>query len=92
MSDFDASIAEVDEYLRSLQQRIVFALEEIDAKETFRYDAWERDGGGGGQSRVLVNGGVFEQAGVGFSHVHGDELPPSATRCNPSTKSCIEPT
>ena len=45
----------------------------------FAEDAWERPGGGGGRSRVLAEGGVFEQAGVGFSHVFGPGLPPSAT-------------
>jgi coproporphyrinogen III oxidase len=83
MSDFDASIGEVGEYLRSLQQRIVHALEDADGKETFRNDDWEREAGGGGRSRVLVNGGVFEQAGVGFSHVFGTELPQSATKMRP---------
>ena len=49
----------------------------------FAEDAWERPGGGGGRSRVLVDGGVFEQAGVGFSHVFGPGLPPSATLQRP---------
>jgi coproporphyrinogen III oxidase len=79
MSAFDTPIRQVDEYLKSLQQRIVQALESVDGKEKFRHDDWQRAAGGGGQSRVLVDGAVFEQAGVGFSHVHGDEMPPSAT-------------
>ena len=83
MSDFDTSILQVDEYLKSLQQRIVQALEGVDGKEKFRHDDWQREAGGGGQSRVLVDGTVFDQAGVGFSHVHGDELPPSATATRP---------
>lgn len=83
MSEFDASILEVGDYLKSLQQNIVHSLEDIDARETFRRDTWERDGGGGGESRVLVNGAVFEQAGVGFSHVFGKELPPAATKSRP---------
>jgi coproporphyrinogen III oxidase len=83
MSDFDASIGEVGEYLRSLQQRIVRALEDTDGKEKFRSDDWERDAGGGGRSRVLANGAVFEQAGVGFSHVFGKKMPPSATKMRP---------
>ncbi len=83
MSDFDTSILQVDEYLKSLQQRIVQALEGVDGKEKFRHDDWQRAAGGGGQSRVLVDGTVFEQAGVGFSHVYGDELPPSATATRP---------
>jgi coproporphyrinogen III oxidase len=76
-------IETVGEYLRSLQSEIVQALEGVDGKETFRSDRWDRKGGGGGNSRVLVNGGVFEQAGVGFSHVFGDQMPPSATKSRP---------
>ena len=83
MSDFDASIEEVGEYLRSLQQRIVHALEDLDGKERFRHDEWERKAGGGGLSRVLADGAVFEQAGVGFSHVFGKDMPPSATKMRP---------
>ena len=73
----------VGNYLRSLQARICDALESVDGQETFREDRWERPGGGGGESRVLVDGAVFEQAGVGYSHVHGNELPPSATQSRP---------
>lgn len=83
MSENGYSVARVQEYFRSLQQHIVEALEKVDGRETFVRDRWERNGGGGGESRVLVNGGVFEQAGVGFSHVFGQEMPPSATRSRP---------
>ena len=83
MSDFDTSIGEVGEYLRSLQQRIVNALEDADGKEKFRSDDWEREAGGGGLSRILADGAVFEQAGVGYSHVFGEEMPPSATKSRP---------
>ncbi|STS84257.1 coproporphyrinogen III oxidase, aerobic [Klebsiella pneumoniae] len=44
---------------------------------------WQREGGGGGRSRVLREGRVFEQAGVNFSHVHGDAMPASATAHRP---------
>ncbi|NOX68174.1 MAG: oxygen-dependent coproporphyrinogen oxidase [Gammaproteobacteria bacterium] len=83
MSNDDISMGRVEDYLRALQQRIVAALEEVDGKASFRQDRWERPGGGGGESRVLVDGGVFEQAGVGFSHVFGKQLPPSATKARP---------
>jgi coproporphyrinogen III oxidase len=76
-------IEQVGEYLRGLQDNIVSALEAVDGRETFRVDDWERPGGGGGRSRVLVDGAVFEQAGVGFSHVYGSEMPPSATKARP---------
>lgn len=77
------AIGDVKDYLLSLQNRIVAELEHIDGRATFKEDAWEREGGGGGRSRVLRNGAVFEQAGVNFSHVYGAEMPPSATRHRP---------
>jgi coproporphyrinogen III oxidase len=79
MIDSDA----VKDYLLTLQNRIVAELEDIDGKGRFRRDSWQRDGGGGGESRVLDGGTIFEKAGVNFSHVFGDELPPSATKTRP---------
>jgi coproporphyrinogen III oxidase len=80
-------IAAVRGYLLGLQDRICAAVEEVEAVEDggarFAEDSWERPGGGGGRSRVLAEGGVFEQAGVGFSHVFGPGLPPSATAQRP---------
>jgi len=69
----------VKNYLLDLQQRVCAALGQEDGKEAFREDAWTRAEGGGGRSRVLAEGAVFEQAGVNFSHVFGDGLPASAT-------------
>lgn len=77
--DSDAVLA----YLRDLQNRICVALERIDGQAAFRRDAWQRTEGGGGESRVLRGGAVFEQAGVNFSHVMGQKLPPSATAQRP---------
>ena len=77
------NIHAVEEYLRSLQERICASLEDVDRKSRFRHDSWDREGGGGGESRVLSNGTVFEQAGVSFSHVFGNEMPPSATKSRP---------
>ena len=74
---------QVKEYLQTLQNRIVAELEQLDGEQTFQRDAWERPGGGGGLSCVMSDGAVFEQAGVGFSHVFGDQLPPSATKARP---------
>jgi coproporphyrinogen III oxidase len=59
----------VADYFRSLQDRICSALEQADGSAPFREDAWERDGGG--RTRVLENGAVFEKAGVNFSDVFG---------------------
>ena len=81
MSEVD--ISAVEDYLRTLQLRICASLEDVDGKEKFRHDHWDRPGGGGGESRVMVDGAVFEQAGVGFSHVFGDQMPPSATKNRP---------
>ncbi len=58
-------------YFRDLQDRIVAALEAIDGHR-FREDRWDRAGGGGGRTRVLAEGGIFEKAGVNFSDVHGE--------------------
>ncbi len=75
--------AAVIEYLRSLHDRITGAIEQTDGRAQFRRDAWTRPGGGGGESRVLREGAIFEQAGVGFSLVQGDHLPPSASAQRP---------
>jgi coproporphyrinogen III oxidase len=58
-------------YLRDLQDRIVAGLENLDG-HAFREDLWDRPGGGGGRTRVLMDGGVFEKAGVNFSDVQGE--------------------
>jgi coproporphyrinogen III oxidase len=60
------------DYLRGLQDIICAGLEEVDGRGRFREDVWQREGGGGGRTRVLVDGGVFEKAGVNFSDVHGE--------------------
>jgi len=76
-------LEQVKSYLQSLQSRIVAELEYLDGEATFGRDKWQRPGGGGGLSCVLSEGAVFEKAGVGFSHVFGDKLPPSATKGRP---------
>ena len=70
--------AAVREYLLGLQARIVAGLEALDGKP-FITDAWQRPEGGGGISRVIEEGNVFERGGVLFSHVRGERLPPSAS-------------
>jgi len=76
-------ILAVKHYLLGLQDRICRALENEEGEQKFREDAWERPEGGGGRSRVLSDGKVFEQAGVNFSQVSGTQLPPSATAHRP---------
>jgi coproporphyrinogen III oxidase len=75
-------IEPVHAYFTALQDRIVAALEALDGG-AFRVDAWTRPEGGGGASRVLEDGGLFERAGVNFSRVAGRALPPSATASRP---------
>lgn len=72
----------VETYLRDLQNRICSALEGIDGAR-FQRDVWTRDEGGGGETRVLSDGGVFERAGVNFSNITGTRLPGSATAARP---------
>lgn len=73
----------VETYLRSLQDRITTALETLDGNGRFQRDAWTRAEGGGGESRILHHGELFEQAGINFSRVYGKTLPPSAAAQRP---------
>ncbi|GEN24153.1 oxygen-dependent coproporphyrinogen-III oxidase [Halomonas cupida] len=73
----------VKEYLLDLQDRLCDGLARADGLAAFREDAWQREEGGGGRSRVIENGALFEKGGVNFSHVHGSRLPPSATAARP---------
>jgi coproporphyrinogen III oxidase len=69
-------------WFQDLQRRIVEGLEALDGK-SFSTDRWDRPEGGGGISRVIEEGNVFERAGVLFSHVNGSNLPPSASANRP---------
>lgn len=77
------NVAAVSDYLLDLQNRICQALESLDGEKSFLEDSWKRQEGGGGRSRVLEEGAVFEKAGINFSHVHGRQLPGSATAHRP---------
>ena len=85
MNDFSP----VRDYLTDLQDRICAAIEAADGHARFHEDAWSRPPGdaspirGGGRTRILRDGAVFEQAGIGFSDVSGDRLPPSASAHRP---------
>ena len=77
-------VTAVRQYLLDLQEDICRQLAREDGREDFIRDEWQREhGGGGGLTRVLTDGAVFEQAGVNFSHVQGDQLPASATAHRP---------
>ena len=75
MADLDKQRSEASRYFLSLQDRICTELAQIDGQLDFREDSWQRPGGGGGRSRVLADGGVFEKAGVNFSEVFGQMSP-----------------
>ncbi len=77
-----ADVATVKQYLNGLHDRITAAVEDRDTAK-FRRDAWQRPEGGGGESRILCDGSVFERAGVAFSHVFGAAMPPSASALRP---------
>ena len=72
--------------LMGLQDSICAGLEEFDAEGCFAEESWERPEGGGGRSRVMKGGRVFEQGGVNFSEVEGSELPPSILSQRPEAK------
>ena len=81
MSEID--LHGVKQYLLDLQDSICEALEKVDGEGCFIIDNWDREAGGGGRSRVMNGGAVFESAGINFSHVFGDSLPASATAHRP---------
>jgi coproporphyrinogen III oxidase len=77
-------IDQIQKYLLALQEDICTQLEQVDTRATFIKDEWKKpDGRGNGLTRVLTKGQVFEQAGVNFSIVHGDNMPASATAMRP---------
>ena len=75
--------AAVKAYLLALQDNICQQLSDEDGTGTFVEESWEREEGGGGRSRVMVNGSVIEKGGVNFSHVFGTQMPASATAHRP---------
>ena len=79
MSDIDA----VRDWLVGLQDRLCSTLESVDGGARFAEDVWTRPEGGAGRTRLLRDGALFEQAGIGFSDVAGAALPPSASAARP---------
>lgn len=79
----NAPIELIKEYLLTLQDSICKGLENLDGKATFCKDHWQREAGGGGLTRALAEGAIFEKAGVNFSHVFGAGMPASATAHRP---------
>ena len=83
-SEIESSISPIRDYLLDLQANICNTIERLDGQASFETDEWRREEGGGGASKVLSAGAVFEKAGVNFSEVHGDEMPGSATAHRPA--------
>lgn len=83
MATHTSDIHAVEEWLHGLHDRLTVGLEEIDGAARFRRDTWKRPEGGGGDSRVIEDGALFEKGGINFSAVHGERLPPSATARRP---------
>jgi coproporphyrinogen III oxidase len=75
-------IAPVRDYFTGLQDRIIAELEAAEGQPFLR-DAWDRPQGGGGISRLIEDGKLFERGGVNFSHVKGEQMPASATAHRP---------
>jgi coproporphyrinogen III oxidase len=76
----------VSQFMQTLQDEICMGLETLDGKGEFKEDSWQREEGGGGRSRVLTDGNIFEQGGVNFSEVWGNHLPPSILQQRPEAE------
>ena len=76
----------ISQFMQQLQAEICTGLEKLDGKSTFQEDSWQRPEGGGGRSRVLTEGAIFEQGGVNFSEVWGKNLPPSILKQRPEAE------
>lgn len=77
------SRSRISQFMRQIQDEICAGLEKLDGQSAFIEDSWKRPEGGGGRSRVIRDGGVFEQGGVNFSEVWGQQLPPSILQQRP---------
>ncbi len=80
------SRARVSALMQQFQDQVCAGLERLDGGGTFREDSWTRPEGGGGRSRVIAEGDLFEKGGVNFSEVHGTHLPPTILRQYPETE------
>ena len=68
----------IEAYLLQLQQQICTELTSLDNVKQFNTTSWAREAGGGGITKIMTDGAVFNKAGVNFSHIYGDKLPPTA--------------
>ena len=88
MSTNPPDLVRMQQWLMGLQDAICADIEQLDGAARFHEDTWQRAEGGGGRTRILRDGAVFEQAGINFSHVSGTRLPPSATAQRPELAGC----
>lgn len=79
----EKQIEDVKNFLLSFQDQLCIHFESLDGRSSFKADKWNREAGGGGETRIIAGDGIFEKGGVNFSHVFGDKLPPSATMARP---------
>lgn len=79
----EQAVDHVKQYLLQLQDNICTTLRSLDGQGSFDHETWSHPEGGGGLTKTFVNGRVFEKAGVNFSHVQGQTLPPSASAHRP---------
>lgn len=84
----EIDIEAVKDYLVRLQDRLSQRIDSLDGGQICREDRWQREAGGDGRTRILSRGKLFEQAGINFSHVHGSQLPPSASLQRPELSGC----
>lgn len=80
-NEMQADIAR--KWFQQLQYELCDAVEAADGKALFQHDSWQHDGGGGGLTRLIVDGALIEKGGVNYSNVLGDTLPDAATRSRP---------
>ena len=78
----------IKDYLLTLQSKICTDFALADGQVDFQTDHWQHHTGGGGITRTISGGRVFEKGGVNFSHVAGDSLPPAATKLRPQLVAC----
>lgn len=88
MNNVEEKVVAVKTYLVNLQNKLCKALDEVDGGADFSKDVWAHAQGGGGDTRVIEAGYLFEKGAVNFSHVFGRQLPPAATTRHPELAGC----
>jgi coproporphyrinogen III oxidase len=79
---------QVSKFMQDFQDRVCAGIEALDREGKFKQDQWQREEGGGGRSRVMAEGTIFEKGGVNFSEIYGSQLPPSILKQHPEAVDC----